>query len=80
MAIIIRKVQSFRRGRKVGNYQWRVYKITKYGVCLIKFIMFGSLKTSVLEMNGNNMDIISDIPGFSDNQPTLLDGTGTDQP
>lgn len=42
--------------------------------------MFGSLKTSVLEMNGNNMDIISDIPGFSDNQPTLLDGTGTDQP
>lgn len=66
MAVIIRKVQSFRKSRKVGNYQCRVYKITKCGVCLIKFmwLTFGSLKTSILEVNGNNMHMFQMFQDF----------------
>lgn len=40
------------------------------------WLKFGSLKTSILGVNAH----ISDVPGFSNNQLTLLDGTGTDQP
>lgn len=38
MAILIRKVQSFRKGRKSREYQCEVCKTIRYGVCLIKFM------------------------------------------
>lgn len=66
MAILIRKVQSFRKSTKVGNQQCRIYKITKYGLCLIKFmcLMFGSLKTHILEVNGSNTHVFQMFQDF----------------
>lgn len=49
MAILIRKVQSFRKGRKSREYQCGVCETIRYGVCLIKFmwLKFASLKTTL---------------------------------
>lgn len=56
MAIIIRKVQSFRKDRE---YQCGVCKITRDGVCLMfMWLKFGSLKTRILEVNRGNMHLL----------------------
>lgn len=44
------------------------------------WLKFESLKTSIFGSEQREYVHISDVPGFSGNQATLLDGTGIDQP